>query len=188
MSRVPSTLAALTAFFTLTAAPAHAAGCPSLTDPAGDGQWDIASVVSSGKLDVLSADVSSGPTTVVAVVRLASFAPDHVDRLGIAWLAGWTIDGGRYEVELRQSAVTGTSYVAEYSGPSGTGPVSYAIDATAATITWTIPRSALPVLATPGRVFSDLGAFSRVLSSSADNAFADGGFHTDGTTGCVSAA
>ena len=181
MRRTPGILAT-TALLVLAAVPAHASGCPSLTDPAGDAIWDVVPAVTSGARDIVSADVSTGPTTLVATLRLASLSPSTSSGF-TTWRLGWGIGGATHAVEAR--VATGQP-IAVYSSPSGSVPVSFTVDRAASTVTWTVPRSAVPGLT--GASLSNLYAMTALLSTSADEAFAPGTFHVDGTPGCIPAA
>lgn len=188
MRRVPSTLAALTALLALSATPAGATGCPMLTDVAGDGRWALAPI-ESPQLDILSADVASGPTTVSVVLRLASLESDHVDHLGVRWAVGFVVGGVSNGVYLRRTIHPQPLYISEFRRDNAVvGAVAFTFDPATATITWTVPRSAIPELATPGQVFHDIGAITTVFSSSADNAFDDSSTYVDQSPGCISAA
>ena len=184
MRRILSAVATLAV--TALAAPASATVCPILTDPAGDGGWPLsAPVVHSPQLDILSADVATGATTLVAVLRLADLDGDNVGLLGVTWRLGWRLDGAPQGVEVRRAPngrVTAT-FVA-----GGTPvPAAVAFDYGTDAITWTVPRTDVPGLAA-GATFALFGANSNVFSSTADTAAEFTNTYVDGDPGCVPAA
>lgn len=188
MRRITSVLAAAVAFVTVMTGPAHATPCPLVTDPTGDGGWPIAApLLTPPALDVVGADVASGATTVVAVVRLASLAADPADALGMTWRFGWTIAGTHHMVEARRSNTTG-AYVASFQVAGVPAPSTFAADVATATLTWTMPRSSLPALATPGATFQTFSGNSNLFGSTADVFFDGAATYVDQDPGCVPAA
>lgn len=188
MRRIPSVLAATSAFLLLAAVPARASGCPMLVDPTGDGRPAAVAPVSSPLWDVLSADVATGPTTLVAVLRLAGLPADPPDSAllnGTAWRMGWTIGTARHSVELRWSFGSLVSVYSWSDGAASAGTaVPVTIDRAGGTLSWTVPRAAVPGLS--GATLSGLAAQTLFLSGSVDQSFTLTTY-TDGTPGCVSA-
>jgi hypothetical protein len=193
--RTPSVLALLAALpvlVVLSVSPAYAAGCPSLTDAAGDGRWN--GVLSSPAWDIRSADVATGATTLVGVLRVAGFPADGLQPAlfpATSYRLGWTIGTARHVVDYRVSANPASgSVIATYGwtdgAASGSAPVTAVLDRTAGTITWTVARTDVPGLT--GATLSDLGAVSNWWSGTADGAASSGAFFTDGNAGCVPAA
>ncbi|HWL36148.1 MAG TPA: hypothetical protein VNQ77_08125 [Frankiaceae bacterium] len=183
MRRIPYALAALLALTVAT--PSHATTCNLLVDQRGDGRSTIIPGMESDQLDILSADIASGSTTVVVVLRVASLDPDPRMSGGVKWAVGWALapTGPHYGVTLRRPTLSGT-YVADASGI----PVTYAVDVPAATITWTLPRTSFPELATPGTAtFQRITASTSPLFANADAA-ATHGTYLDQTPSCVPAA
>ena len=181
-----ATLAVATLAVTALAAPASATVCPILTDPAGDGRWPmVAGGVSSPQLDIVSADVATGATTLVAVLRVADLNGDNLGLLGVTWRLGWYLDGVNQHVEVRRGAngrVTATFVT------GGTAvPVGVAFDYGTGAITWAVARSAVPGLAA-GATFATFGANSNVFGSTADAASEFTNTYVDGDPGCVPAA
>jgi hypothetical protein len=183
--RSPVTLALTALTAVALAVPAQASTCNLLVDVAGDGQW--VGGINSSQLDIRSGDVASGPTTVVAVLRMTSLVDNIYSQLGPSWTIAWTIDGHGYAADLRRGAGPNPTYVATFSSPSGTVTPAWSYDLGTGVITWTIPRSALPDLATPGRTFTEIRAVTRLLSSSADQALSTATYD-DQTASCVPAA
>jgi hypothetical protein len=186
--RIPVTLALSALTAVALAVPAQAAGCPMLTDVAGDGTWGLVPLVSSPQLDIRSGDVASGATTVVAVLRMTSLVDNLYSQLGPQWGIAWSINGNSYSATLRRGAGPVPSYIATFQSPSGTSTPAWSYDLGTGVITWTMPRSALPDLATPGQTFSNLRAQTALLSGSADQAFASSATYVDQTAGCVPAS
>lgn len=140
------------------ASSAHAVTCPLLTDRAGDGTVQIVGVVSSPKLDIVSADIASGATTVAVALRLAEWpAVDPVTLKEARWQVFWMINNSTYRAGYRTTGST-TLHVNDVSR----GPVTAVVNEAAATITWTIPRGLLPDLSTAGQTFREIHAFSWV--------------------------
>lgn len=171
------------------ATPANAATCNLIVDAVGDAGVLNNALLRSDHVDIVSGDVASGPTTVVAVLRLKSLDPDLASNLGPAWKIGWNIGTNNYTASVRRTLGPIGSYITEFS-VNGTlaGPVSVAVDVTNDTITWTIPRSLLPDLATPGATFTALRATTTVLSSTSDIAFSSTATYVDQSPSCVPAA
>lgn len=186
-------LAALVAVPVLVvAAPAARAGtCPLLVDAAGDGAVQPAGPVlgTSGQLDIRSADIASGTTKVVAVLRVASLASDTLTHLGAEWAVSWRIDGGTYFVVLERSALGDYTARLVVDGANAPG-VEVSVDFTHAVITWQADRAALPGLATAGATFDHIVA-TTAANLGVTYANADAGFtpqtYVDQSTGCVSA-
>lgn len=192
-------LCAATAFGVLAtiSPPAHALTCNALTDVEGDGvhqgeaslprqvqpykPW----VLNSSALDLLSADLATGPTTVVGVLRLktTNLDGDPLAPLGMRWVFGFEVGGANYNFDL-------------YRGPDGqrhgmrTGntvlsPPTVSVDAT--TITWTAPRSAFATLTT-GATFDQMYAGSFLFGGNADVMTGGSRTYVDLDPSCVPAA
>ena len=190
--RLRSALCATTVIgLVLVASPAHATPyCNLVVDQAGDGQHRAAPVLSSPTLDLLSGDVASGATTVVAVLRLASAdtSNDPVAKLGIRWSLAFTVDGTDYALTLRRAAGTNDTKTAEMfvEGVAVTPP---AFTVSGSSITWTVPRSAFPELATPGTaVFSTFAGMTLLAGGLADTMINGTATYPDQAASCVAAA
>ena len=192
MRTVPYALALAAAL--ATTAPAGAAGCPLVPDVAGDAIVATLDMYSPN-LDLVGVDVASGPTTVVAVIRVVSLDPDLATTTGAQWSVGWRIDGVQHMVHALRDA-TGTWKYGKIRGGNPVTPYSVTADIPNATITLTIPRTAFPALATPGKTFTSITGTSNarlatpalLWNFSADTAAAPTTTYVDGTTGCVPAA
>jgi hypothetical protein len=183
--RIPVTLALTALTAVALAVPAQASTCNLLVDAAGDGQW--VGGINSSQLDIRSGDVASGPTTVVAALRMTSLVDNVYSQLGPSWRIGWQINGHSYVAQLRRGVGPTPNYVAEFASPSGAITPAWSYDLGTGVITWTIPRSALPDLATPGQTFTDIAARTDLLSTSADWANSTATY-VDQTASCVPAA
>lgn len=167
------------------AAPAAQAGtCPLLVDAWGDGALGAAPVMHSDQLDIRSADLASGATSVVGVLRVASLAPDTLATFGPTWALAWRINTTRYAFTLRRD-LFGT-YTAAFVGAPSTVLPAVTVDTATASITWSVPRSALPDLATAGQTFDSISASTSLLGSSADAALTTQTY-VDQSAGCISA-
>jgi len=164
MRRILCVLAAVAALAVTT--PANALTCPMLTDDLADGRSVAVGAIQSDALDIVSADLASGATTVSVVLRVVALPDDPILWLGARWSVGWRIDGVAYSVTARRSA--GRSAV--YTGGFSHGPAALAVDAPAGTFTWTVDRADLPVLATPGKAFIDLYASTGPFAGNGDAA------------------
>jgi hypothetical protein len=187
--RIPVTLALSALTAVALAVPAQASTCNLLVDVAGDGIWSLgAGVVNSPQLDIRSGDVASGATTVVAVLRMTSLVDNVYSQLGPGWSIGWRINGHAYTADLRRGIGPNPNYIATFESPSGTVITpAWSYDLGTGVITWTIPRAALPDLATPGQTFTDIAAATRLLSYSADQANSTATY-VDQTASCVPAS
>jgi hypothetical protein len=143
--------------------------CLLLEDTRGDGDWNLAPPVKSDNVDIVSADIATGPTEVVAVLRMAAmnFSNDQWASLGYAWTFGATAGGARYEFRLRRTA--GGEYIGGGSiggvGIAGLTPTVVGND-----IVWKFKRKGIAQLARPNLVFSSFSAITNILSSTADDA------------------
>lgn len=181
MRAVPYAVAVLTALALAT--PSHALTCPMLTDDTGDGRSTVFPGVESDALDIVSADIASGATTVVVVLRLASLADDPILRAGARWNVAWRIDGVSYAVQADRRPGLNAAYSGKFRGM----PTALSVDVPAGTFTWTIDRAELPVLATPGKTFDTLAASTQPFAANADAAWANTTY-VDQDTACISAA
>jgi hypothetical protein len=197
-------LAALAALaLPLAATGAAASGCPLVPDEAGDGHltvaatgaWLLPQAFESDDLDLLSVDLASGPTTVVAVVRVASLAPDAWTAAGVDWDARWHLGDTYYLLSAHRDhagAYRATLFVTEPgTNPAALPAPALTVDATAATLTFVLPRSSVAALATDD-TFAGLSAASWFAPDG--RAFTNADVATtrdtyvDRTPGCVPAA
>jgi hypothetical protein len=141
--------------------------CNLLTDAKDDGTWDTTAAVKSPALDVQSADISTGPKTLVAVLRVGSTntKSDNWANLGYIWNLGATAGGVRYAFQVRRG-YGGLSQNTEASVSGVAVPHTFAVVGN--TFVWTIDRAKVPQMARPKLVWGDFAANSNVMSSTAD--------------------
>lgn len=143
------------------ATPAHALSCPLVTDPAGDARL-LGLTLPVRELDIVSADVASGPATVAVALRVVSLDHTYLNAGEPTWRVQWVIGDKQYAADLWFGyGPLGRGYVPEFriNGHS-VGPVPFTVDVVTDTITWTIPRGLLPDLATPGATFTGIQAIT----------------------------
>lgn len=161
--------------------------CTLLKDDSGDGTW-VVPVVESPALDIISGDISTGPKTMVAVLRLGStdFAPtsDKWSSTGYSWSFGVTSSlGQKYQFEAARH-VTGTmDEDVTVDGKS----VPFQFKIVGKTFVWTIQRKVSPNLSRPKNVFREFRGGSEVESSTADGAFTGASVYPDRASSCVHA-
>ena len=165
-----------------TATPAHALTCPLIADATGDattlGRFGplqepypplVVGLPTSRNADIVRADVASGATTVVVQMQVASLDPDLFTLLGPEWFVAWDIGTNSYAVSTRQSGFGQPGYITAFRlNDTSAGSVTFTVDDANDTVTWTIDRSLLPDLATPGATFSYIHAGTKVFSGSTD--------------------
>lgn len=160
--------------------------CNQLTDVSGDGQSDLVPVVKTKPLDIVGGDIATGPTTMVAVLRLASTdmsaAADPFANTGYGWwISAQSSLGQLYGFRASRS---GAGIIRGTASVDGVGVVTtFAVVGN--TFVWTIKRSVAPNLSRPKNVFSQLSAQSEYLSSSADTAGISTAKYTDKAPHCV---
>ena len=148
--------------------------CNLVVDDAGDWKGGTYSGQASSAVDVLSADISTGKTEFVAVIRVPTTdtSSDTWRKLGsYEWLVGATLNGVDYKVKYR---ISGTTDRAEATAEVGntTPPVVATVGPN--TITWKIKRSDLPSLSKrANQVFTRIHATTKVWGGSADTATAE---------------
>ena len=188
-------LAATTALTAaLLAAPASATPCPFVVDDPADNSWTSyrpssgpphVVLAETDQTEILSADIATGATTLVTVVRVKNLDPDLVGTAGVGWNIGWHLDGVRHELYARRH--NGGVYTGYNVGATAV-PVSVVFDHAADTVTWTAARTDVPGLAT-GATFDRVGVITYVFSISADSAGSEpGDTYVDGDPGCIPAA
>src|SRR3954447_1432147 len=97
-SRLLSALAVTAALLVAPALPAHAgAVCRQLTDPSGDarllGATNTTGQGSFPSLDILSADIATGKTNLVAALRVKTLQRDTALAGGTTYYLSWTLNG-----------------------------------------------------------------------------------------------
>lgn len=159
---VAAVLAATVLAVPAVAAPRKAPACRLLADARGDGHDRAVEQIASPALDILSADIATGRSTVVAVLRLASveIGSDVATVEGARWALGVRSAGIPYAFEYRRSRL-GDTYEVTHNGDPVSG-VTAVVDTKAATVTWTVGRTAFRSLK-PGAAFTDFSGVTSTL-------------------------
>lgn len=164
--------------------------CNLVTDAKGDGEWDNASMVKSDALDVISADIATGKTEFVAVLRVAAadlksaLVTDSYANLGYTWRMSGVANGNIYQFEARKAA--GNSQELRHSvAVAGAGVSGYTFTVVGNSLIWKFKRSATTALARPKLVWTDFNASTAVLSTSADSAEVSKRKYPDRALSCV---
>lgn len=155
--------------------------CNILTDASGDS--------SPNALDITSADIATGKTQVVGVVRVKSMQTESEPTrlLGLKWTLAYQIAGTDYSFAMERTSNGLTSTDTASSMVAGeTGPVpTLKVDATS--ITWTIPRSVVASLKKPKQLVGSIAAMSYLMRGSRDTAITSTKY-PDLTPSCVKAS
>lgn len=140
------------------AAPKPAPLCRQVADVPGDAK--VHDQVEVASLDILSADVATGRRTLVAAVRLASLERHQLQAGGTTVRFRWTVGGLAQSVSYHLYATGET--VGRFDADTTAGnvltevDVPFYADPNTATITWTVPRSAVVPLRKAGARFTGL--------------------------------
>ena len=187
-----ATAAALVALPGTASAATPKATCNLVVDPLHD---TAPAQLDAPHLDIKSADVATGQTTVVGVVRvrdLGSAAASVV--AGGRWDLSFGTGGSRYTFTLRVDpfGAAQPSFTRDPgTGPVPAGPVSVVVNGVTNTITWTVPRTSVVELPpTPDRTTVLGGFVVRTYAGPADlaaDAASSAGQYLDGTPSCVRA-
>lgn len=167
--------------------------CNLLVDAANDGTSSIMPAVHSADLDILSADIATGPKTMVAVLRLGgtnfNASSDPWSFLGYSW---------KFGAESSLGQVYNFSASVDYGNPVNSGATvdgvgvhaDFVVDHVKNTFTWTIKRSDVPSLGRPKNVFHSFYADSYFESASADSTAATpaSDIYPDKALSCVHAS
>ena len=185
MRRLPFALAALSVL--ALSVPAQASTCPLISDAVNDVHNLYA--MQSPALDIVSGGIVSDATSVTATLHVLALPERDLAYMGIDWDVRWRIGTSQYRVRasLYNDRVPGARPVTgEFTTPTGEINVPVVVDRAAATLTWTVPRSAMPELAAGGAVFTQPWATTLFMSSTADFA-TDGVYNTyeDGAPACA---
>jgi hypothetical protein len=126
------------------AAPKAAPVCNIVTDDKGDGT--LIATPNSKALDVVSADIATGPKTVTAVIRVDGMGADPTTTLGVEYKINFTVGGVSQFLRYQNSTGLGETYdYGDQSGANGgstsKGTADGAIDASKGTITISAPKS-----------------------------------------------
>ena len=144
------------------AVPTHAAVpkfCGRVTD-ADDDQTPF-----PASMDIRRVEAAAGKKTVVGVLTLESTQPDAVFALaGMRWDLSFQVAGAKFAFSRRYDGLSGT-----YRN-SFTGVASVVVKVTSTTITWTVPRSAVPALKKPKTSICMVGATTSIAGQTMDSA------------------
>jgi hypothetical protein len=123
--------------------------CTIVTDVKGDGS--VAATPNSKALDIVSADIATGPKTVTGVIRVDGMGSDPATTLGVEYKINFTV--GDVSQYLRYQNSTGLGETYDYGDQSGTnggstskGAASGSINPATGEITFTAPKSDFPGL------------------------------------------
>jgi hypothetical protein len=148
--------------------------CKVLTDKAGDGKSNLSPAVTSKGLDILSADIATGATTMVAVLRLGdtnfSVTHDPWAAPGYYWDFATTASTAQSYVFSATRNVDGTVTAGAAVDGSKVTLKSFHIDTTRNTFTWVVDRSVDKMLTQQHIVFKTFRARSEALGATADTA------------------
>lgn len=169
--------------------PAPKPVCLLLTDQSGDGQSKVYPMMNSDALDIISADVVSGAKTFVAVLRLKTTKTDNDNwamLTGMRWSMAFEVGGTSISFTRYRKAGLTPAYqdAMTVGGGGGASPVTTMNDTT---ITWTVPRTAIPMLNKAKSSVTNIGAVTYVNSANADDATSKATY-PDKYPSCVKAA
>jgi hypothetical protein len=181
------------------AAPTSAASkalCFQVKDVSGDAHpgGDLGpDAAQTDSLDVLSADIATGPKNLVATLRLKTLTPEPYLVGGATYMFHFTLAGKAQTLWFKRT--TSGAQAAGYEASTGGvgAPVSFAKDTGAGTITWTIPRKKVAGLS-KGATFTGLKVQSYLGTNFVDgNGRGGTGFdgavgakpYSDGTQTCL---
>lgn len=156
-----------------TAAPKKPLPCKQIVDDEGDG---TTFGLRSPALDVLSADISSGPKEVTAIMRLKSTAVENDNYLlgGAIWNFNVTAGGIKYSFHAVWPTIVTPNRELRGGLTAGSNPSSPAATfrRVGNDFIWTVSRAAIPALKKPKQYIYVTSASSGANSSGGDSAFA----------------
>lgn len=162
-----------------------APACLQVTDAQGDAR--IFEAFETPSLDIVSADIATGPRALVAVVRTRASEPEPVLVGGRTFLWEWTVGGVRQRLQLLEfdTKERRGSYDPNVGNNDTTDviPVAVFSDAGSSSVTWVVPRKNVPALQKRGAKFTAM----TVTAGDGRNISATGttgrGFADDATSG-----
>jgi hypothetical protein len=141
------------------AKPAPKPVCRLVIDDAGDA---VVGTENRPSIDIVSADVASGAKNIVGVIRLASLATDPLMSAGATYKLSWQLGTTPQAFSLVRysdgSAEASFQPDGTFGASSSERSVPAVVDATAGTITWSIPRKSNAALKGAGMKFTNLSA------------------------------
>lgn len=165
--------------------------CNLVVDDTGDYKGGTYSGQASNAVDILSADIATGKTELVAVMRVPTTdtSNDTWRKLGsYEWLVGANLNGVDYKLKYKvNSQFANDTGVATAEVGNTTPPVTVTVKPTE--IIWKIKRTDLPSLTKrPNQIFTAIRATTSVWGGSADTATAEQGTkYPDKAPSCVAA-
>lgn len=163
--------------------------CNLMTDAKGDGTWNMAPGVTSPALDILSADIATGRNELVAVLRMQTVdtaSDTWRQALGFEWAFGANGSGTRYEFKMRRGIGPNPSDI--WTATVGDQAVKFTHQIlNNNTLVWRIQRKDVPALNRAKLFWTDFGANTKALSSTADNASNPNSKYPDKAPSCVTA-
>lgn len=161
--------------------------CNLMTDAKGDGTWNFgAGVVTSPALDIHSADIATGRNELVAVLRIQTLdtANDNWRKaLGYEWAFGANGSGTRYEFKMRRGIGPNPTDIWEVT--VGDTRPKFTSQIVGNTLVWRLQRKDVPALNRAKLFWTDFGANTKALSSTADNASNPNSKYNDKAPSCV---
>jgi hypothetical protein len=162
--------------------------CNMLTDVGGDGTWTAAK---SDALDIVGADLATGPKELVAVLRMKTTANDsdpYREVFGFTWQMSTVAGGIRYLFTVRRG-IGPAAYIWEVIVGDSTLPAaSYTTKINPTSFEWHLKRADVKALARPKLVFGTWSAQTKAFSSSADQAENRTNKYPDRSPSCVKAS
>ncbi|HVF03667.1 MAG TPA: hypothetical protein VNA20_02390 [Frankiaceae bacterium] len=157
--------------------------CMLVTDAPGDGKSG-SGFVSSDALDIISGDIATGKTEIVAVLRLKSNAfKDTWHYGGYTWRLAGTAAGQRWVFRAGNDAWGNVNSAMEV-GTTGIPQAKFELGPNN-TLIWRAKRSDVAALAKPNLVWTDFAANTAWLSTPADYTDLSKKVYKDKQSSCV---
>lgn len=162
-----------------------------LDDVQNDGHVKVVPTQKSKALDIVSGDVATGPTQMVAVLRVqsATITPstEPFSVLGFGWSLGTTSTlGQNYVFKVTRGAAGGMIPRITIDGAE-VASNKFTFATVGNTYVWTMQRSAAPNLSRPKNVFTQFRATSEIFSTNSDNVESFASTYPDRALSCVPA-
>lgn len=161
--------------------------CNLMTDEKGDGTWSVPGVQSPA-LDIISADIATGRNELVAVLRMQTLdtaSDTWRQALGFEWAFGANGSGTRYEFKMRRGIGPNPSDI--WTVTVGDTSPKFSTQIVGNTLVWRLQRKDVPSLTRAKLSWTDFGANTKALSSTADNASNSNAKYSDKQPSCVAA-
>ncbi len=140
--------------------------CKLLVDKAGDAKY-YGTTVAPSYVDIVGADIATGPNTVTGVIRLASLQSDIRGMTGVEYRLGFDMGGTKYQMVANRSTLNGDKFSLIAPTAAGTRLVDITgtFNEPSKEIRMVAPRASFPTNPN-GRWFSRLTATSYNSNSS----------------------